>query len=111
MPHALSVDFEPPPTIEQMVQQYIRAEVSQAAQADGHDTFEDFDDFEPEDPEQLPFSPYVLTEAQLEAEVPVADAAPPESSPVDSPSGEAAPDTRAPAGSSETEASPDKSEE
>jgi len=107
-PHSLATDFERPPTIQELVQQYIRAEVSAQADQEGQDTFEDHDDFEPEDPEELPFTPYVLTEAQLIEEHPTQDASPPED--LSAPA-QGAPDTGAPPVPPETEATPEKPEE
>lgn len=105
-PHALALEHTRPPTLEEMVQRMVQGQISQNAQAADFDTFEEHEDFEPEDPEELPFTPYVVLEADLEPEVPIEDAAPPEStpSPAEPLGAEGAPDTRAPAGSSETPA-------
>lgn len=42
-----------PLTIEQMIQRYIRTEVSSNAVAEGDESFEDADDFEPDDDEDV----------------------------------------------------------
>lgn len=80
-PHELAVEFQSPPSIEDMIRRYVRNEVSSAAQGDGYESWEEADDFEPEDPDELPFSPYVLTEHQLTEELPLPDADPPPADP------------------------------
>lgn len=88
-PHHLALDDERPPTLAELVQRYVRDEVSQQAQADGFETWEEADDFTEDDPEELPFTPYVLSEHQLEDELPH----PADYHPGEPPSDEVAPDT------------------
>ena len=61
-PVALPVGYESPPTMETLIAQYVRHEVSQQASAQGFGTFEEEDDFEDDDPEDLPWSEFELTE-------------------------------------------------
>lgn len=91
-PVEVPVGYKSPPTLAELVQTYVRQEVSQAASAQGLGTFEEEDDYEIEDPDDLPFSQYEVTEYQMAEEIEVIDASPPDgepSSPV--PEGDAEP--------------------
>jgi len=59
IPVESAVNHEPPLTIQQMVQRYVRETISAQASrddnADPHESIEEADDFEEEDPETVPF--------------------------------------------------------
>lgn len=65
-PIALPVDFERPPTIQELVQRLVKYEMSAAAAAAGEESFEEADDFEVGDEPELR-SPYELDDEQQAA--------------------------------------------
>lgn len=79
-PVALPVDFDRPPTIQQLVAQYVQGSLSAQAAEEGYGTFEEEDDFEPEEEELLPLSGFEVLEMAPDTPPgePEADAAPPE---------------------------------
>lgn len=112
-PVELPVGYTAPLTVQEMVQQYIRQEVSSQAAQVGLGTFDEENDFEPEDPEEVPLSGYEVIEYEfteepgspLQDEVQPADqggeAAPPAADSripgaEGAPSGEAAPEAEPP---------------
>lgn len=82
VPMAVPVGYDAPPTMEELIQRYVRQEVSQAASADGHGTFEDEDDFAMDDDEGLPFSQFENDELPMEM---LADPDMPAAAPVEDP--------------------------
>ncbi len=82
VPLAIPVGYETPPTMQEMIQQYVREELSVQAEADGLGTFEEEDDFELDDEEQMPLSGFEVTEYELVPEEAEPDASPPEGPPV-----------------------------
>lgn len=66
-PVELPGDWERPPTMEELIQRYVRTTLSQAAAEDGFESFEEADDFEIDEPE--PFSAFELQPMQEEAEL------------------------------------------
>ena len=67
-PVALPVGYDIPPTMTELIQQYVRHEVSQAALEDGQGSFEEEDDFTEEDHQPLPWEPYAVNEYEMEAD-------------------------------------------
>ena len=67
-PVALPIGYDRPSTMEEMVQKYVRQEVSAQAQDMGYGSFQEEDDFEPEDPSELPLTGYEVTEFAMEDE-------------------------------------------
>lgn len=59
-PLAIPVNFRRPPSIEEMIQKYVRTELSTRAQDQGAETFEEADDFDVDDDPELR-SPYEIT--------------------------------------------------
>ncbi len=72
------VDYDRPPSMQELVQQYVRQTVSQAAVDDGYGSFDEEDDFSEEGNYALLVSPYELSEYQMTDEEEVVDASPPE---------------------------------
>jgi len=69
-----------PDTIQEMIQRYVRNEVSQQAAMDNLGTFEEEDDFTEDDTDDLPFSEFDVTDYELEPDPempPTDDADPP----------------------------------
>ena len=67
-PVEVPLHFKRPPTIQEMIRQHIRTEMSRQAEQQGEESFEEADDFEmDEDPD--PLSAYELQEMQLERPV------------------------------------------
>lgn len=62
------LNFRRPPTIQEQIRQFVRSEVSRAAQEQGFESFEDADDFDVDDYDPDPLSPYELSEMQEEAQ-------------------------------------------
>lgn len=58
-PVAIPVGFRRPPSLQEMIRQYVRRELSQQAAAEGHETFEEADDFDVGD-DYDPRSPWEL---------------------------------------------------
>lgn len=65
VPMEAPIGWNRPPTIQEMVQRYIRIEMSKQAAAEGQETFEEADDFDWD--EEEPLSPYELQMMQEEA--------------------------------------------
>ncbi len=76
---AIPVGYDVPPTMQELIQRYVRQEVSQAAEANDQGSFEDEDDFEVE-PDDL-LSGFQMTDLQMEEEWPQPDASPPPAEP------------------------------
>ncbi len=76
-PVELPVGYEAPTSTEQLIQQYVRVEMSRLAAGQELETFEQADDFEAEDPEELQMSGFEVHYHELEEEMPAADASPP----------------------------------
>ena len=64
-PMAVPVGYETPPTMTELIQLYVRQEVSQQASADNMGTFDEEDDFSDDDPESLPVSQYEVNEYEM----------------------------------------------
>ncbi len=103
-PVSMPVGFETPPTMTELIQQYVRHEVSQAASANDQGTFEEEDDFSLDEHYPLPFEKFDVNEYSMsdDPEMPpitdpdnptevTAPAAPvdPPAAPVAAPAGEA----------------------
>ncbi len=102
-PVEVPVGYKTPPSLAELVQSYVRQEVSQAAQSQGLGTFEEEDDFDVADPDDLHFSPYELTEYQMEEEYTVEDASPAEPPSAEAPAGAAEPPPAEPPPAQETQ--------
>ena len=90
VPRALPVGYEAPPTMEEMIQRYVRLEVSQAASAQDMGTFEQEDDFTADEADQddfLPLGQFDISELEMEPDPEMPETAPVEDPPsgVDSP--------------------------
>lgn len=62
-PMAIPLKFQRPTTIQEDIKRFIRAELSQQAEANSYETFEESDDFEVEDDIDF-YSPYEFNEAE-----------------------------------------------
>ncbi len=93
IPLELPVGYEQPPSMQELVQQYVRETLSDDAAASDMGTFEEEDDFEVDDENLLDLSGYEVHEFEMVEENPVEDPAPPEDPPVAAP---AAPETEPP---------------
>ena len=62
---AVPTGYETPPTMTELIQLYVREEVSQAASAQNMGTFEEEDDFEEDDEELLPVGQYEVNEYEM----------------------------------------------
>ncbi len=80
-PLALPVGYQTPPTMEEMIQMYVRHAVSDAASDQGYGTFEEEDDFGEDDQSPLPFPEYEVNEYEMEDDPDM-----PETAPVEDPS-------------------------
>lgn len=76
-PMEIPIQFQGPPTQNEIIQQMVRQEVSHWATEQNLGTFEEEDDFEDSDPETLDMTQYELTEYQMEEDVTTEDASPP----------------------------------
>lgn len=66
-PVARPVNFRPPPSMQELIRQYVRTELSRQADLAGDETFEEADDFDiPDDPPD-PSSPWELNFDQVAA--------------------------------------------
>ncbi len=83
---AIPVGYETPPTMETLIQQYVRHEVSQAASAAGEGTFEEEDDFSLDEHYPLPMENYDVNEYEMSD-----DPEMPSTAPVEDPPPETAP--------------------
>jgi len=92
-PLEMPLDYGQPPSMRELVQQYVRGELSAAAAQHELGTFEEEDDFEEENPDLLDLSGYEVTEFEMVDEDPSDDPAPPggEPSPKDPPEGPSEP--------------------
>lgn len=79
-PVAIPIDNSPP-SIREMVYEYVQGALSQQAHAEDLGTFEEEDDFEEEDPDLLDLSGFEIHDYELVDELPLADAAPPPAAP------------------------------
>lgn len=91
VPLEMPVGYETPPTMEEMIQQYVRQELSVQAQEQGFGTFEEEDDFEIEDPEEISMSGFEVDEFAMTDEEAIEDASPPSAAPEASEEPSAAP--------------------
>lgn len=66
-----------PPSMRDLVQEYVREAFSQHAHENDLGTFEEEDDFEPEDEDLLNMSGFEVSEFPLEDEAPMEDPSPP----------------------------------
>ena len=80
-PVAIPIGYQQPDTMEEMVQQYVRREMSAYAQTQDMGTFEEEDDFEETDSEEMGLSGYEVHEYDMAPEEPEPDASPPEAAP------------------------------
>jgi len=106
---AIPVGYEHPPTMTDLIQRYVRLEVSQAAEADGLGSFEEEDDYSVESHDPLPMERFEVNEYSMEEDpdMPATDdAAPPEPDPSTGhiPPADAAPAAPAPPGAPTSEA-------
>ena len=105
-PVAIPIGQDRPDTMREMVQAYVRQEISAVASERGMGTFEEEDDFEAEDPSELPLTGFEVTEYAMEDEpgplddpppaTPAAGPTEPPSTPAEPPQTEATPPTATP---------------
>ncbi len=65
-PVALPVGYKTPPTMDELIQLYVREAVSQKASDQGFGTFEEEDDFSEDDPNPLPMGEFEVNEYEME---------------------------------------------
>ena len=82
-PLSIPVGYETPPTMTELIQRYVRLEVSQQASADGDGTFQEEDDFSEDEHYPLPFTPFDVNALPMEADPDMPPAAPVEDPPSD----------------------------
>ncbi len=82
-PLEIPIGYGAPPTMRELVQEYVEGALSQQAAEDDFGTFEEEDDFEEDDEALLDLSGYEVTEFEMVDEDPQPDPAPPEGAPVD----------------------------
>lgn len=80
IPIALPVGMETPPTMRELVQEYVEGALSKHAASQQLGTFKEEDDFEEDDHDLLPMSQYEVHEFDMVEENPLPDAAPAEPS-------------------------------
>ena len=80
IPIALPVGMATPPTMRELVQEYVAGAMSTYAAEQKLGTFEEEDDFEDTDDEMPPMSQFEITEFPMAEENPTEDASPPEDS-------------------------------
>ncbi len=85
---AIPVGYQTPPTMTELIQRYVRLEVSQAASDDGLGTFEEEDDFSLESHDPLPLANYEVNEYEMadDPDMPATDDATPPGDPERDPS-------------------------
>ena len=81
IPIALPVGMQSPPTMRELVQEYVAGAMSTYAAEQKLGTFEEEDDFEDVDDEMPPMSQFEVTEFPMPEENPTEDASPPEDLP------------------------------
>lgn len=94
IPLAIPVDNSPP-SMRELVQEYVEDALSKHAIENDMGTFAEEDDFEEEDPELLNLSGFEVQDYEMEEEIPIADASPPPESPA-TPSNEGTPTSGTP---------------
>ena len=71
VPIAVPIEQQQPPSVDEMIQQAVRQQLSAAADEGGYETFEEADDFEEEEPDEIPWTAFnVNEEYDMEDEVP-----------------------------------------
>ncbi len=90
-PVAVPVGYEHPPTMTELIQRYVRLEVSQAASADGLGTFQEEDDFSVDEIDPLPMTAYAVNEFPMEPDPEMPPTSPVEDPPSEDPEGVAEP--------------------
>ncbi len=85
------IGMEIPPTMRELVQEYVEGAMSRAAAESQMGTFEEEDDFDEDDEGLLDLSGFEVHHYDMVDESPEADAAPPEGPPVQGTDREAAP--------------------
>jgi len=98
-PAAIPISVSSPPSMQELVQRYVRETVSEIARDEGHGTFEEEDDFEEDDHDELSLSGFEVTEYQMEDDPGIEDGegekpadSPPEAPGEDPPPGPEGPD-------------------
>lgn len=91
VPLELPVGYETPPTMTELIQMYVRQEVSQAASDAGQGTFDQEDDFSEDDSESLPMENFTVNEYSMEDDPEMPTTAPVDDPPPTVPEGDADP--------------------
>ena len=78
---AIPVGYETPPTMTELIQRYVRLEVSQAASENNQGTFDEEDDFELVEHSPLPFEQYQVNEYKMSEDPDMPTTAPVEDPP------------------------------
>jgi len=90
-PLAVPVEHQGPPSMEQLVQQYVASAFIDYAKENDMETFAEADDFEAEDEEVLNLSGFEVSEFPMEEEYPESDPPPAVMAPPEPPQAEPAP--------------------
>ncbi len=80
-PVAVPIEQQDPPSMRELVHEYVQGALSQQAADADLGTFEEEDDFVEEDPELLNMSGFEISEFPMEDEIPIEDASPPVAAP------------------------------
>ncbi len=97
VPIAVPVGYDLPPTMDELIRQYVRQEVSQQASADGMGTFEEEDDFELTEHNPLPLGNFDVNEFEMDSDPDMPEVAPVEPEPGGTPPSDPPPVDGAPA--------------
>jgi len=83
-PIELPIGYDRPPTMRELVHEYVEGAMSAKAAESDYGTFEEEDDFEEDDPNLLDLSGYEVSEFEMVEEDETGEVITPESPPVDS---------------------------